>query len=325
MSIGRSAAAITVSVIVGLFMCSLLFFPELAFARDGLVTCTGVGEHADSNPEAIACGTCEFVSTMQNVFNFLLLIATIVATAAIVYAGLRLVTSGGSTEARDFVKRVLTNIALGFTFVIAAFAIVNTVITILVPSGPDESPVRSWNTIQCLHATIPTERASSDLSDGAGDDDPVGGAGDDTLSNAFFENQGVCSEEVLSRYFGPVAGQAACIIKEESVCGAALASTVDVLSSDGRAFSWGAMQINLTWNHLIGCTGDYNPSGAPMICTDAFNGRNYSAVVIDEDLYERCVDAALDMDCNLRNGDRLHRESGNSWRLWSTAGECGLR
>lgn len=64
-------------------------------------------------------------------------------------------------------------------------------------------------------------------------------------------------------------------------------SEVDIMA-DGRAFSVGVAQINLTVTNVGG-----------LNCPDAFKGRNKYADVIDEKLYASCVHAAEDLDTNL--------------------------
>lgn len=64
-------------------------------------------------------------------------------------------------------------------------------------------------------------------------------------------------------------------------------SEVDIME-DGRAFSVGVAQINLTVTNVGG-----------LNCPAAFNGQNKRANVIDEKLYASCVRAAEDLDTNL--------------------------
>jgi hypothetical protein len=133
---------------------------------------------------------------------------------------------------------------------------------------------------------------------------------------------GSCNANVIGRHF-PTAliGSAQCIIRAESSCGARMQSVTDVMRVDGRPFSFGPMQINLTVHELRGCSG----YPAVLDCKSAFEGRNYSARVINEPLYQQCARAAQDNDCNIRNGLRIYQEAGNRWSPWSTASACGLR
>lgn len=130
---------------------------------------------------------------------------------------------------------------------------------------------------------------------------------------------GTCESDLVSQYFPDQVGNAQCIIRGESVCGARMISTSDVMRSDGnRAFSFGPMQINLTFHELVGC----GPNGTTLNCPAAFSGTNYSARVVDEALYAQCAAAAQDVTCGLANGRRIQQRDG--WSPWSTAGGCGL-
>ena len=131
---------------------------------------------------------------------------------------------------------------------------------------------------------------------------------------------GACATNLVQPYFGAQTGNAQCIIRGESTCGASMVSVTDKMSIDGRAFSFGPMQINLTVHEIIGCAG-YPPV---MDCKTAFSGRNYSARVINEGLYQQCARAVQNIDCGLKNGARIQRRDG-WYPTWSTAAGCGLR
>lgn len=143
----------------------------------------------------------------------------------------------------------------------------------------------------------------------------VGGANPPNLSAG-----GACSAALIYPYFGAQTGNAQCIIRGESTCGAGMVSRTDRMSYDNRAFSFGPMQINLTVHELIGCAGQ-----PPVLdCKTAFRGRNYSARVINDALYQQCARAAQNIDCGLKNGARIQRRDG-WYPTWSTAAGCGLR
>lgn len=74
---------------------------------------------------------------------------------------------------------------------------------------------------------------------------------------------------------------------------------------DGRAFSVGVMQINLTVHKV----GDKD-------CTKAFSGRNYQAKVINEALYQECVKLAENPDVNLTVAKGIYERSGNTFNSW---------
>jgi len=79
-------------------------------------------------------------------------------------------------------------------------------------------------------------------------------------------------------------------------------SHVDV-TADGRAFSAGIMQINMSVHPIDG-----------LDCPSAFHGTNYTAVVVDEDLYQRCLASAMDEEKNIKKAKEIYDRQG--WRAW---------
>jgi len=77
------------------------------------------------------------------------------------------------------------------------------------------------------------------------------------------------------------------------------------LMRDGRAFSYGLMQINLTV-HKIGSSD----------CPSAFRGSDYEAVVVDEALYRACVALASDPKRNLDTARGIYDGKGGVFHDW---------
>jgi len=71
------------------------------------------------------------------------------------------------------------------------------------------------------------------------------------------------------------------------------------LMKDGRPFSSGIFMINLTVHNIGG-----------LNCPNAFKGRNYKAVVINEKLYKQCIDAANDEDINIKKANSIFKSQG---------------
>jgi len=118
---------------------------------------------------------------------------------------------------------------------------------------------------------------------------------------------GPCTVDNLKQYFGSGAETASKVCNKESGGNAGLASTTDK-TADGKTFSWGLFQINLT-QHKIG----------GLDCPSAFNGKNYSATVKNQSLYDQCVAAATNPTTNLEYASSLYKSS--SWKHWNN--ECG--
>lgn len=122
---------------------------------------------------------------------------------------------------------------------------------------------------------------------------------------------GPCSPENLAGAFGSAANQASIICNYESQGNQMKASKSD-LCQDGRSFSWGLFQVNLTVHKIGG-----------LDCPSAFSGKNSSCTVTNEALYQQCVQAAQNPETNTNYAKDLYAKSG--WNDWAnTKKTCGL-
>lgn len=79
------------------------------------------------------------------------------------------------------------------------------------------------------------------------------------------------------------------------------------LMHDNRPFSVGLFQINLTWHEVAG-----------VKCYEAFDGKNYDAIVTDEDLYAKCIALAKDPKINIATARSIYDRSDGSFGRWTT-------
>lgn len=98
---------------------------------------------------------------------------------------------------------------------------------------------------------------------------------------------------------------AVAIAKAESSLDPNKPSSTDV-TKDGHAFSWGLFQLNLTVTNING-----------VACNEAFEGRNYKAIVKDKKLYEKCVKLAIDPDLNIQVAVKKYEGRGN-YTAWGS-------
>lgn len=102
----------------------MLTVPAISFAQ-GLVPCNTV-----RNPEP--CEFKHFTTLINKVINFILFyMAVPIAAIMFVYAGVLLVTSGGSTESRGKAKKIFTSVLIGIVLAAAAWLIVKTLLSIV--------------------------------------------------------------------------------------------------------------------------------------------------------------------------------------------------
>ncbi len=117
---------------LGLFMV----LPAVAGAA-GLVTCDG--------PD---CTLGSLFDMVNGIIDWVVGILTLVAVGIMVYAGFRLVTSAGDTSAMKEAKSMMTNVIIGFVILLSAWAIVNTVLSMLTSRGGLKEWTIDGNTIQ---------------------------------------------------------------------------------------------------------------------------------------------------------------------------------
>ncbi len=75
-------------------------------------------------------------------------------------------------------------------------------------------------------------------------------------------------------------------------------------TKDNRAFSIGIFQINISVHELEG-----------VKCYEAFNGKNKKAVVINEELYQKCIQMAKNPEISIKKAKQIYDQSG-SFKQW---------
>jgi len=90
------------------------------------------------------CSMCDLFQLAQNVYNFVIVFAFILALAALVWAGFKMMTSAGDpAKYKDAVRKIRT-ILIGLAILLLAGLIVDTVLKVLV--GGSLGP---WNRLPC--------------------------------------------------------------------------------------------------------------------------------------------------------------------------------
>jgi len=93
-----------------------------------LVPCGHVVDGTIPNP----CSFKDALTMINAIIAFILFkLAVPVAAVMFFYAGLKMVTSGGSPESRGMAKKIFTNTAIGLFVAAGAWVIINTILTIL--------------------------------------------------------------------------------------------------------------------------------------------------------------------------------------------------
>ena len=99
--------------------------PVLVLAQEGGIIPCGNG---DQEP---CTSFSQFLALINNLINFTLTrLALPIAAIMFAYAGFKLVTSGGSEEARSSAKRIFTNTAIGLVLAAGAWLVIKTLLWI---------------------------------------------------------------------------------------------------------------------------------------------------------------------------------------------------
>jgi len=77
------------------------------------------------------CGYKDFLNQVNRIVTLLLYLATLLAVISFIYAGFKLLLSGGNEEALSHAKHTFTNVLLGLIFAYGAFIIVNFILKAL--------------------------------------------------------------------------------------------------------------------------------------------------------------------------------------------------
>lgn len=128
-----------------IFVAFAPFTVDAQLTTGNLVPCGNSGQPA--------CQLCQVAQLGNNLLNFAVYAATLVAVIVIVLAGFRYLTAGVNPGAIGSAKSMIIKAVLGLMFVLAAWLIVNTIIRVFVP-GANIIPI--WQGISCINQPAST-------------------------------------------------------------------------------------------------------------------------------------------------------------------------
>lgn len=119
-------------------LCFLVFLIPTAPADASLVSCSGeVGDE---------CQFCDFAELIHNVIEWLATVFGVIVVLILIYAGLRLVVSTGSVEAKTTAKGLIATAIVGYILLLGAGLLVDSIMKVLLSN----QNYGIWNSIQCL-------------------------------------------------------------------------------------------------------------------------------------------------------------------------------
>ena len=92
-----------------------------------LIVCDGT--------KADPCNFAKLVELVNALITDLVIISTLIAVAAFAYAGLLLMTSGGSEGKKDRAKKMLWKVLMGYLWILGAWIVVYTITGVLLHDG----------------------------------------------------------------------------------------------------------------------------------------------------------------------------------------------
>lgn len=142
-------------LIFGLFLSLSLFISPAVSSAANLVPCGG--------PNEKACQTCDVVTMVNGIVQWLIIIMGTIAAIIIVYAGVKLVTSGGNSHAAQEAKSMMSNIIIGYIIVLAGWLIVDYIMKALVTDDPSAT-FGVWNQLTCTTQQEPKDKGQVTIS-----------------------------------------------------------------------------------------------------------------------------------------------------------------
>ncbi len=111
-------------IILTTLILFIVIFPVLSFAAPLIPCGTTTNNHT--------CAFIDLITLINNVINFILLyLALPIAAIMFAYAGVTMVTSGGSPESRTKAKSIFTNALIGLALAAGCWIIVKTFLSIM--------------------------------------------------------------------------------------------------------------------------------------------------------------------------------------------------
>lgn len=162
-----------------------------SFLLLGLFVLTPLSAAAQFGPivpevcKSCACGFGGVMAIIQNVVNFIIAIAIIIATLIMVWAGGLYIMSSTNPESRSTANKMLLNAVIGILIVLSAWLVVDFVMKTLYDNGSEFGP---WNTIllggegnSCIVKKVNKTLFGDDITSVTGIDSTTGGNGSNVV------------------------------------------------------------------------------------------------------------------------------------------------
>lgn len=103
------------------FAILIVFAPALPVLADGIIPCSGAED----------CNFTALLKLVDNVINWIIMIAVPVSAGVFAWAGIKYMMTGVSDQKAD-AKRMMGNVVKGLVFILAAWIIVGTILEVFI-------------------------------------------------------------------------------------------------------------------------------------------------------------------------------------------------
>ena len=117
-----------------IFILALLASPFALYSADTNLIFCNQSVDAAGNFVGGECGWKEFILLGQKIINYLILLTIPLAAVTFAYSGFLIMTAGGDAGQVKKGKDMFTKVAIGIAWVLAAWLVINTILTALVGS-----------------------------------------------------------------------------------------------------------------------------------------------------------------------------------------------
>ena len=327
----------------------ILLAPAPAFAQnnvspDGIYTGGGLipcGQNMDNK-----CNSCHVVVLANTVIKWLIGITFMIFAGMAVYAGVKMVMSGGNSHAKEDAKEMFTNAFIGLLIILGAWLMIDTLLRYVLKNGQNGNIAGygPWSQVECVEETTPgITQMMIDEAEFSGNyyvpSYASSGTGAGGSCSVITDTNNPCHPTNLSKYFGARAEEASKICNKESG-GRIVNSRTDICcgtngcQSGEPSFSGGVFQINVLANGglIPGCRAGsfYKKNGTKTAQGDCVQRNSkgictgWSCEIIDQAMYNTCMQATRNVDLNLQIAGKLFQQSGGfgPWN-WSRR-LCGI-
>ncbi|MEI7891162.1 MAG: pilin [bacterium] len=115
--------------------------PGTTIDNSGIIKCGRPGQEM--------CTLCDLIAGMNNIIQYLMKIAVGVALLAMTIGGVMYVISAGDGNMTGMAKKAITNAAIGFVIIFAAYLIINTLINYIGTKPGMGINITSWGNFTC--------------------------------------------------------------------------------------------------------------------------------------------------------------------------------